>query len=326
MIVYPLKEYIRSKIGSIYSIMFALSVIVLLFLWPVHEFVVEFIANLGAIQLTFINNNIAIIYCIWAIFLCFIYMYIHNSMVAPDHSRIRDVILLYLTEEEMTEAVRDPDARFIIRHYKFYYRFISFLIFSIFIGTETYFLYLMISYVAAFNLFNMVMMAFMIVVSPLFLVLGTFIVNSTMPIKYLFVILSLVFLMPSASYPFISGTAYDDLSIIGLAVGPFTCLFWMVLKSIRVYQRILFLSSLAYLYLFFYIPTIVATLNMLKLFTTDLATQSLIQNGCIGVVASAVLIILLYLIIAGSISIYNFIKSHEKKVGTKDQVIDYEYD
>lgn len=200
------------------------------------------------------------------------------------------------------------------------------MIFIIFVGTETYFLYLMIDYIVSLNIFNLVMMGFMIIASPLFLVLGTFIINSPLPNKYLFVLLSLCFIIPSASYPFIVGTQYDELSVIALAVGPFTCLFWMSLKSIRTYQRILFLAGLGYLYLFFYIPTIIVTLNQLRLFTIDSTLQDTIRYVAIGTMATAVSVVVLYLIVVGSISIYNFIKSHERKVGAKDQIIDYDYD
>jgi hypothetical protein len=178
---------------------------------------------------------------------------------------------------------------------------VSLLIFAIFVSTETYFLSLMINYVRQLNVYSMVLMGFMIIYSPLFLVIGSFIINSSLRNKYLLVILALVSIIPSCAYPFISGTTYDELSILVLCVGPFTCVFWMLLRSIRVYQRILFL------YIFFYIPVVLLTLNELELFTTDTSVQSIIRITGIAVMAAAVFVVLTYLIVIGAISAYRFV-------------------
>jgi hypothetical protein len=165
----------------------------------------------------------------------------------------------------------------------------------------------MINYVRQLNVYSMVLMGFMIIYSPLFLVIGSFIINSSLRNKYLLVILALVSIIPSCAYPFISGTTYDELSILVLCVGPFTCVFWMLLRSIRVYQRILFLGILSYFYIFFYIPVVLLTLNELELFTTDTSVQSIIRITGIAVMAAAVFVVLTYLIVIGAISAYRFV-------------------
>ena len=82
--------------------LYAYSEFVLLFLWPVHELVVEFVQNLGTVRLQFITNNIVIVYCLWAIVLVFVYLYIHSSLLSPSHDTVRGMLVpRYLTHDEM---------------------------------------------------------------------------------------------------------------------------------------------------------------------------------------------------------------------------------
>lgn len=98
LLVYPLKEYIRTTIGSIYSMLYAFAVLVLLFLWPVHSVLVEFVQNLGTIRLQFISDNIIILYCLWSIILCFVFLYVHNTLLSPAHDKVKAVLVpRYLT-------------------------------------------------------------------------------------------------------------------------------------------------------------------------------------------------------------------------------------
>jgi hypothetical protein len=123
----------------------------------------------------------------------------------------------------------------LLLHYKAYSRIVSLLIFAIFMGTEIYFLSLMIGYIQQLQYYNMVLMGFMIVYSPLFLIVGSWVIGSGLSNKWLFVVLSILAAGPSCAYPFIVGTAYTELSMLVLCVGPFTGVFWMVLRSIRRY-------------------------------------------------------------------------------------------
>ena len=93
VLVYPLKEYIRAHLGSLYSMLYAFSALILLCLWPVHSLVVEFVQNLGTVNLNFFTNNILIFYCLWAIILCCIYIYIHNSLLSPSHDKIKEMLV-----------------------------------------------------------------------------------------------------------------------------------------------------------------------------------------------------------------------------------------
>lgn len=106
VLIYPLKEYIRTTIGSLYSMLYALSMFVLLFLWPVHSIVVEFVQNMGTVRLQFLSDNIAIVYCLWAIILCFVYLYVHNTLISPSHDKIREILVPdHLTDDEMLELM-----------------------------------------------------------------------------------------------------------------------------------------------------------------------------------------------------------------------------
>lgn len=109
-----------------------------------------------------------------------------------------------------------------------------------------------------------------------------------------------------------------------LCAGPFTFIFWMVLRSIKRYYRVLFLGILSLLYVFFYIPVTLLTLNELRLFTTDVPTQDIIRYAGLGIMGFAVTVILIYLIVVGALAAYKFITENQKKVG-KDQTIDYAY-
>lgn len=83
VIVYPLKGYIRDKIGSVYSYLYAFGVILLLFLWPVYELLKEFIVSMGTIQLQFLSNNLPILYSLWAIILFSVYLFVHRTLISP---------------------------------------------------------------------------------------------------------------------------------------------------------------------------------------------------------------------------------------------------
>lgn len=60
-VVYPIKEFVRDKIGSLYSYLYALSTITLFLVWPTYSLIEEYVKNNGAITFTFITQNRALI-------------------------------------------------------------------------------------------------------------------------------------------------------------------------------------------------------------------------------------------------------------------------
>lgn len=183
----------------------------------------------------------------------------------------------------------------------------SLLIFVIFVGSEVYFLSLVVGYVQQQQYYNMMLIGAVAVYSPAFLIIGSVVTTSNLSNKWVFVILSLIAVGPSCAYPFIAGSAYDELSMLVLCVGPFTMVFWMALRTIRRYEKVLFLGVLSFLYLFFYIPVVLLTLNELKLFTPDSASQSIIRYVGLGVMGFATAAVMIYLVVIGGLAAYKFI-------------------
>ncbi len=149
-------------------------------------------------------------------------------------------------------------------------------------------------------------MLFMILYVPIFLLMGSFIVHSKLSNKYLFIILSIISIIPSCMYPFFY-TSNNTINLILLAVGPFTIIFWLIIKSINKINRILHLKALFYLYTFFYIPAIGFAMNSFYLFTTDIQQAFFINLATELIPSIAAAIVILYYMVLTIIFIYGFV-------------------
>lgn len=165
----------------------------------------------------------------------------------------------------------------------------------------------MITYVQSLNLYSIAIMGFMLIYSPMFLVLGCFVVNSPIRNGILFAILSIFSVTPSFCYPFIGDLINSNLALMILFVGPFTMLFWMVVRTGREENRTQVLGMVFYLYVFYYVPVVLLALNQLELLTGDRKVQMIVWAVCLGVMGVAAGVVVLYWIIKASIGIYNFI-------------------
>jgi hypothetical protein len=312
IIVYPLKSYIRDKIGSVYSYLYAFGVLMLLFMWPVYELLKEFVVNMGVIQLQFLSNNLPILYSLWAIIILAVYLFVHRTLVSPSWERVRGILKRHMKEEEIDNSdVNIEDCGFFVRHYRAYSRVISFIIFLGLLGSEGYFLSLMVDYVSTLNYYSMAIMGFMLVYSPLFLVLGSFIINSPVRNGILFAILSISSVVPSTAYIWLY-TADSSLTLLVLFVGPFTMLFWMIARTEREENRTQVLGIIFYLYVFFYVPVAILALNQLTLLTKDTNSQLIILAICLGIMGAAAGVVVIYWIVKASIGIYNFITEKQQ--------------
>jgi len=79
LLIYPLKEYIRSNAGSIYSYVFALSVTLILYLWPIYSFIDE-ISKTGNLNFNFITQNPPLIIAFIVLIVTGFYFFTHNTL------------------------------------------------------------------------------------------------------------------------------------------------------------------------------------------------------------------------------------------------------
>lgn len=101
---YPLKEFIRNKIGSLYSFLFALSFLTLFFIWPLYSLMEEFITN-QTLTFNFITQNKALIITFIVIIVFSFHLLAHSTFFEGNLPKTRKILQQEFTKGTLTRAL-----------------------------------------------------------------------------------------------------------------------------------------------------------------------------------------------------------------------------
>lgn len=96
--VYPLKEFIRSKIGSLYSFLYGLSFATLFVIWPAYSLLEEYIKN-SQITFEFVTNNQPLIITFLVIIVFSFHLFTHNSQFEGNIKTVKRSLYIDFTKQ-----------------------------------------------------------------------------------------------------------------------------------------------------------------------------------------------------------------------------------
>ena len=197
-IVYPLKEFIRSKIGSLYSYLYALSFATLFAIWPGYSLLEEYIKN-SKITFEFVTNNEPLIITFLIIIVFSFHLFTHNSQFEGDLKAVKKGLYVDFTKGELQKAlleIEKEEESCFYANFNVYSRVMSFVVFALTLAVVIFsFIYLTNNLTAIHRAIGVMVFAVW------FLVYGTIInlvASSRALVLFTFSILSLI---PTAFSP-----------------------------------------------------------------------------------------------------------------------------
>ena len=275
---YPLKEFIRNKIGSLYSFLFALSFITLFFVWPAYSLLEEYIEN-QKLTFTFITKNQALLITFLFIIVFSFHLFTHSTFFEGNIKKTTKLLEEEFTKGTLTRALDETEGEssFIFRNYEVFTRFMSGLVFVFTISVEI-FVFVFLSN----NLDKIINCVGVMIFGVAFLVYGCIINLLTWERSIVLLIFSLISIVPAAFSPTYYHLSFYEYIFLACAL-PYSTIFWCIVRSLSHRRPFLKLNILVVLYIFFHIPVTLFVVNSMEMLSSHSETVKTINYSIIGI-------------------------------------------